>query len=290
MYAAFNFIADRQEDFLQNNIMRYQKSGQNIVSQKTDKATDTLRQYLNNGIINGSKLSEDWFPSVNSDVFISYSHDDADIAMALTGYLEKTFGLKVFVDSIYWDSADGLLNEIDDRYCVNKNTSHGKYNYTKRNYSTSHVHAMLSTAILKTMDKSEAVFFINTDKSIIPEAKVSIEEAEKIEESEGSYTRSPWLFEEIMFASLIRKEHGKKFRTDAVFNESRRDLPFEAEYRVPLEDMTTLSVSDFSEWENAYRNNRINGLSNLRTAHPLLSLYDLKFQKKVQQGVRQPIW
>lgn len=47
-------------------------------------------------------------------MFISYSHKDEEIAMAVSDYLEKEFGLNVFVDSFFWGSADALLKYIDD--------------------------------------------------------------------------------------------------------------------------------------------------------------------------------
>ena len=72
----------------------------------------------------------------------------------------EQFNLNVFVDTFYWGSADDLLKEIDDIKCKN---SDGTYDYQKRNITTSHVHAMLTSAIMQVMDLSEIVIFVNTN-------------------------------------------------------------------------------------------------------------------------------
>ena len=112
---------------------------------------------LSGEVLDGKKLSESWFKTIESDVFISHSHNDAELAYALAGWLKKEFNLDVFLDEVVWGSADDLLRKLDKEYCYQPETS--TYNYMKRNFTTSHVHAMLSTAIQSVMDNSEAVFF-----------------------------------------------------------------------------------------------------------------------------------
>ncbi|MCC5439660.1 hypothetical protein [Clostridium botulinum] len=46
---------------------------------------------------------------------------------------------------------------IDNNYCFNKDTE--TYDYIKRNYSTSHVYIMLSTALSMMIDRAESIFF-----------------------------------------------------------------------------------------------------------------------------------
>lgn len=95
-------------------------------------------------IINGETLKDTYFPTSKDgkpyDIFISHSHNNQREAEILAAWLTKHKGLSCFVDSFVWGSADELLKEIDNKYCKNfrKNT----YDYTKRNFTTSHVHAI----------------------------------------------------------------------------------------------------------------------------------------------------
>lgn len=57
-----------------------------------------------------------------------------------------------------------MLRQIDDKYCRNKTGD--TYNYDRRNYSTSHVHMMLSTALTEMMNISECIMFFNTPNSV----------------------------------------------------------------------------------------------------------------------------
>src|SRR5690606_26606894 len=84
--------------------------------------------------IDGSKLQADWFPNIEADIFISHSHRDKDLAIALSEYLYQNFDLNVFIDSCIWGYSDEHLKIIDDKYCLNSDQT--TYNYSKRNYST----------------------------------------------------------------------------------------------------------------------------------------------------------
>ena len=108
------------------------------------------------GSIDATKLQADWFPQVDADVFISHSHRDKNLAIALSGWLNCNFGLKPFVDSCVWGYTDKLLKKIDDRYCK----ANGGYSYKKRNVSTTHVHMMLFGALMEMISKSQCIFFL----------------------------------------------------------------------------------------------------------------------------------
>jgi len=143
------------------------------------------------GVIDGSNLQGMTFPfdSLNYDVFISYSHNDEAEALYLATLLRKK-GLKVFLDSTIWYSADGLLDAIDQRYSWADDNIH--YDTTKRNFSTSHVHAMLSMAMLEAIRKSECCLFIESPHSLT--LKSGIE----------THTLSPWIYEEATFINNIQ--------------------------------------------------------------------------------------
>lgn len=147
-----------------------------------------------NNIIDGAVLTKYIFP-IGEDgkynVFISYSHDDKDLAIFLASWLEQQCCLKVFLDEYVWGSADGLLKDIDDNYCKQKD---GRYNYRRRNYSTSHVHAMLSMAIMDIINNTECCIFINSGHSI---------HLHSLKNETTSKTLSPWIYEENKMMRLL---------------------------------------------------------------------------------------
>jgi hypothetical protein len=61
------------------------------------------------GSLNASKITADWFPRINADVFISHSKNDSELTVRLAGFLQYEFGLTSFVDSSAWGYADDLL-------------------------------------------------------------------------------------------------------------------------------------------------------------------------------------
>lgn len=71
--------------------------------------------------------------------------------------LHDCFGLEAFIDSCSWGYCDDLLNKIDKKYCYDSKKK--TYDYHLRNYTTSHVHMMLSTALAEMMDNTECIIF-----------------------------------------------------------------------------------------------------------------------------------
>lgn len=123
---------------------------------------------IKRSLIQGTKLEEQWFPTdsqlMQFDVFISHSHKDINthiIPLAL--WFWHNLGLRCFIDSQFWQYADNLLQLMNNWYAMNET---GYYNYNVRNYTTSHVHAMLSMALLKMMAQTECVLFVDSDNRI----------------------------------------------------------------------------------------------------------------------------
>ncbi len=230
---------------------------------------------LSDEILDGEKLSEAWFKTKEYDIFISHSHNDADLALALSGWLKKEFNLEVFLDEVVWGSADELLRKLDDEYSYQKDTD--TYNYRKRNFTTSHVHAMLSAAIQSVMDKSEAIFFLNTEESF-PAISNVLKENSK-------YTLSPWIYQEVMNAKLLRQIKWYEYRNKSVLSHSACESVsdnLKIAYKIPLKDFTMLDASILTIWQKKYSETMtkhygdfIDGMCN----HPLNLLYDIIFEK-----------
>lgn len=203
----------------------------------------------NDGIINGTKLQHLDFPSINKeyDVFISYSHSDDKDALYLASWLNNHCQLTCFLDSTVWHSADALLKVIDDKYCWQPDSD--TYSYKKRNYSTSHVHAMLSMAMHDIINRSECCIVIDSNNSF--PLKDGIEKG----------TLSPWIYEEIAFITHMRpklpsryKNHFsmRLFSTGGQLCESRDVQGLKIKYNVDLGLFPPLCCDDIYSLRDGY--------------------------------------
>lgn len=242
------------------------KKGEEIHSETMDKIKERMIDLIAfDGIINGNKVIEQWFPIIDCDVFLSHSHKDRDKALKLAGLLYDKFGLKTFIDSSVWGFSNDLLKIIDDEYCKHENGTN--YSYEKRNYSTSHVHLMLNSALNKMIDNCEAIFFLNTSNSISA--------IDTIKES----TSSPWIFSEIATTQIIRKKTPKRlkqetrtFSTKVTLSESAK-AQLQIDYELELSHFTRLDLDDIKNWISKAGNSSNNPLDVLYSLHKINSKF-----------------
>ena len=193
-----------------------------------------------NGIINGSELRDNVFPiekEEHFDVFISYSHNDEENAYGLYKYLTDK-GLHVFLDSTVWYSADKLQLAIDEQYSQIPIPG-VRYEYAKTQLSASHVHAMISMAILEVIDRSELCIFLKSDHSLT------------LAEGMENHTLSPWIYEELSYFRKIRvtvPERLEKYQVRLInTNSNNLDLILEqlkVQYNINLKGFIQLGISD----------------------------------------------
>lgn len=234
LYRAFNVdIANYFKPYRLNNEQYYECGGR-IYNLQESCVKRTLEEYLLvDRSIDASKMSKDWFPKVNADVFISHSHKDIQDVITFAGWLKKELGLTAFVDSLVWGYADDLLKNIDNEYCQMDN---GHYSYEKRNISTSHVHMMLQVALMQMMCKTECIFFINTPNSI----KFS-------DNFKKSSTYSPWIYSELSFINCIKECINKIDKIHQI----REDTEFpNFKYDVDISQIPRLCMSDLYKWQD----------------------------------------
>ncbi|HDR6956470.1 MULTISPECIES: toll/interleukin-1 receptor domain-containing protein [Bacillus cereus group] len=215
--------------------------GKGDFDDKKKKVEAELEDFLNDDrSIDGTALQTTWFPSIDADVFISHSHNDLEQAYELAGFLKHNFGLKVFLDSCVWGSADGLLKEIDDKYCEHP-TNTGSYSYEARNFSTSHVHMMLSAAIHTMIDKSECLFFLNTPNSISAKDVIN------------QQTKSPWIYAEILMSQLVRREKPCRVPQKVLLEKSAKPkLQLDINYKLDMRHLAPLNYEDLLTWQKVY--------------------------------------
>lgn len=265
---------ERSDFFEQKSeqVITWKNEGKMIKATLKEQANEILDSITDSeGIIDGKKLADTWFPIVNKDIFLSYSHDDEDLALILAGMLKDLFGLNVFIDELVWGSADELLKAIDEKYCIQSN---GNYNYNKRNLSTSHVHAMLTTAIARAIDQTETVFFLNTDKSAYKLEGVFSKER----------TLSPWIYEEIMLANVLRKRDWDEHRQSLVNEAYHFEKSLQVSYLLETDGFTKITFLDLVNWYKAWEKRKVNDTGRYGTVflkeyekikHPLNVLYEL---------------
>ena len=245
MHQGFNLTLD--DDSVEGRSLRRQYGDYSPTYEARKASTlDSISSYLKGGVIDAKKLQEDWFQSVKADVFISHSHADEALAIAIAAALEDKLKLKCFVDSCVWGNSELLLKEIDNKYC--RHTNGTSYDYDQRNRSTSHVHMMLQGALAKMIDRTECIIFLNTPKSMVTKDELENE----------TRTGSPWIYTEVLTTKLIEKQSlgrpyellGKRALESAgVVMDSLP--PFY--HDLDLEHLTPMDASDFTDWLSSAR-------------------------------------
>lgn len=200
--------------------------------QKTTIGQDLKAFMFGENALDASEMQANWFPQVKAHVFLSHSHRDARKAVGFAGWLYHYFRIEAFIDSLLWGYCDDLLKLIDDQY---SKTAAGRYNYKKRNISTSHIHMMLSTALAMMMDKTECLLFMDTPNSVMP-----VEDMQK--------TLSPWIYFEIATSQMIEKKPPQRTSLLEGLEEG-----LVMAYDLDLNHLDQLSGADLHQWVTAKR-------------------------------------
>lgn len=162
-----------------------------------------IESYLTEGMnFDAELIRQGWFPSeMVFDIFISHSGNDKKNAFALADWLERTFGLSCFIDSLVWSHYESLQEKLDDFYAKKYKSAYDeKFRY--RVYQN--IDLMLNTSLMEVMDKCECLFFLNTPRSI---------QSDKMHQY---LTDSPWLFSEISMFNHIEKPKPLRRRSKVV--------------------------------------------------------------------------
>lgn len=194
------------------------------------------------GVIDGDEIRNQIFPTdrpefESFDVFISHSHNDIHEAEALANYL-KSLGKTPFLDNYVWGSADNLQKKIDEKYSLtakSKDNSNEKrhYEYKKVQFSSSHVHTMLSMAIFEMIAHCESFIFIESNRSI----------DYNVLRSTGDRTESPWLFQELQYASIL-----SSVRSTGIREGKYSDSQLRISYGIDLDDFQSLYRSNIESY------------------------------------------
>lgn len=231
----------------------YEKIGEKYLNEQKKIISDDLDKYIVDGIINGTSLEEDWFPMIKADIFISHSHQDEKLVLALAGWIYDKFKVKCFIDSCVWGYINDLLEKLNDEYSNKREDEKNGgvlYSHSKCNIVASHVNMMLNIALQKMIDNTEAIILINTTNSI------------KIDVKNGSLqnysTYSPWIYSEIICSEIVRKKELSEYRPMEKLEELKELYHFsnkelKIKYDISVNHLNDLDCNDLIEWEKGWK-------------------------------------
>ncbi|WRC86400.1 toll/interleukin-1 receptor domain-containing protein [Helicobacter pylori] len=193
----------------------------NEAAKKIDKLIKNA-PYSNDGIIlNHNKIKEAFFspfkPQLkNAQVFLSHSHADKNKALKVKGYLESETNRRVFIDSIFWDYKDDVLNEL------------AKYDDTSK---IKDAFTLIIRESLEDMIKKCPYFVFLQSKNSVSNQGLS------------QITHSAWIYEELKITHSISNKSRLTIAMES-FQVSHNISPF-------LEHLETITLSELSHIINS---------------------------------------
>lgn len=278
MFAGFNLEISKAFFELQpKSFQEYQKIGKEHIKTQSKRVERALDKYITNSIVDGSKMQRDWFPEVDTDIFLSHSSIDTELVNAIAGWINDTFELSCFIDSNVWCYAGNLADKLNDCYSNKREDTNGGflYNHKKCLKVSEHVNTMLNIALQKMIDKCESVILINTDNSIhINSDNKSID-----------VTYSPWIYSELICSEIVRKKPLYYYRYDnelfhsisesKQFADNSSDLTIS--YNAPTQHLIKIDEYVLKKWNDRLDKNY---------PFPLDLLYTDYFKEEVEKTRR----
>ncbi len=231
------------QKILTNNISLLSTKNKNLSYSSVDKDDIDSKIFdAVNGVISAKKLTDNLFPEKEPHIFISHSSRDVNLAISLANTLYEKYNIISFIDSQLWGHIDHALKKMHEKHCKISGSPH--YSYEKSNNLLSHIHAILSMALMRVMDNADSVIFIESDNSIYQYMDDKINPLETIEKT--SATLSPWISSEVNFANKLRVKGHKDRDLETIgksisFNDRKKMLTEHAQLKITHD----LDLSDF---------------------------------------------
>ena len=214
--------------------------------------TLSLRNIVNKSLtgkyINIKEVEAEFFPSIDAHIFISHSHADIEDAKNLANFLYSNFGLKSFIDAIFWKNVDDIINDL---LCPRTNKSQAfltpnrnldnSVNTEDIKINCSHAYMTLAMSLLKTIDKTEAFFFLNSSNSTTFNPNTS-----------QLATKSPWISLELLSTEILRRKSIQSHRktTDSFNSISLEESNRQILHPINLSNLTEINVHTLNSWKN----------------------------------------
>lgn len=237
MFQSFNVLLTKSE-IASLPIVPYKT---NLSSKSVDqtKLKLVLDKILKSDTISVSEVEAILFPHISTHVFISHSHADVSDAKKLSDFLYSQFGIKSFIDSEFWGNVDTIIESILPNPALRSEIK--RY--------TSNAYMILGMALIKAMDKTECVFFLNTTSSVTlnPEtAKIA--------------TKSPWICLELLCTQNLRRVVPTRHRVKVTAGLNKMELSIEDRtkrekeksflYDIDTSHLSVLRNTDLTLWKN----------------------------------------
>ncbi|MGN8461552.1 TIR domain protein [Helicobacter pylori] len=116
----------------------------------------------------------------NAQVFLSHSHADKNKALEVKDYLENQTKRKVFIDSLFWDYKDDVLNELADELAEYNDISRIEDTFT----------LILRESLQDMIEKCPYFVFLQSKNSVSNQGLSRI-------------THSAWIYEELKIANTF---------------------------------------------------------------------------------------
>ncbi len=171
-------------------------------------------------ILNHNEIKEAFFspfePQLkDAQVFLSHSHADKNKALKVENYLESKTNHRVFIDSLFWDYKDDVLNELE-KY---DNTSKIKDAFT----------LILRESLQDMIEKCPYFVFLQSNNSVSNQGL-------------SCTTYSAWVYEELKIAHSIRESRPTPMMES--WQVSHNISPF-------LESLETITLGELSHIINS---------------------------------------
>ncbi|GAA7732782.1 toll/interleukin-1 receptor domain-containing protein [Helicobacter pylori] len=171
-------------------------------------------------ILNHSEIKEAFFSPFklqlkNAQVFLSHSHADKNKALKVKNYLESETNHRVFIDSLFWDYKDNVLNKL------------AKYDNTNKIKDAFVL--ILRESLQDMIEKCPYFVFLKSKNSVSDQGLSHI-------------TYSAWIYEELKIAHSIRESRlTPMMESMQVFHDIS---PF-------LENLETITLKELSQQINS---------------------------------------
>ncbi|MCQ2671675.1 toll/interleukin-1 receptor domain-containing protein [Helicobacter pylori] len=223
---AFRVDLDSSEN---QSILKSSTRCSNNQAHQVNEAAKKIHKLIKNApysnddiILNHNKIKEAFFspfkPQLkNAQVFLSHSHADKNKALNVKNYLESETNHKVFVDSLFWDYKDDVLNKL------------AEYDYISR---IKDAFTLILRESLEDMIKKCPYFVFLQSKNSV-----------SLNQDLLGITYSAWIYEELKIAHSISSESRLTIMMES-FQVSHDISPF-------LEHLETITLRKLSHIINS---------------------------------------
>ncbi len=183
-------------------------------------------QNSNDGIIlNHNEIKEAFFspfkPQLeNAQVFLSHSHADKNKALKVKNYLESETNHRVFIDSLFWDYKDDVLNELAEYDDI----SRVKDDFT----------LILRESLEDMIKKCPYFVFLQSNNSV------------SLNQDLSRITYSAWIYEELKIVHSI----SEGYLTFSFEQEQGLEIKIENDISPFLESLETITLKKLSQQIN----------------------------------------